>query len=108
MALVPCPSCNKKISDKVQSCQHCGFTLAQANADDLERKQKLQKYLKAQKIQTQSMVAMLMFVTGFGFMFWGEALPGDMQHNIAAGTSVVGFVWYIINRIRLIFVKKSD
>lgn len=108
MALVACPSCNKKISDKTQSCQHCGFTLGEASAGDLERKQNLQKYLKAQKIQTQSMIAMLMFVSGFGFMYWGGALPGGLQHNIAAGTSIVGFVWYIVNRIRLIFLKKSN
>jgi hypothetical protein len=108
MALVPCPSCNKKISDKAPSCQYCGFTLGEANAEDLERKQKLQNYLKAQNVQTQSMFAMLMFVTGFGFMYWGGALPGDLQHNIAAGISIVGFVWYIVNRIRLIFLKKSN
>lgn len=108
MALVACPSCNKKISDKSQSCQHCGFALGEASAEDLERKQKLQKYLQAQKIQTQSMVAMLMFVSGFGFMYWGGAMPGDLQHNTAAGTAIIGFIWYIVNRIRLIFLKKSD
>lgn len=108
MALIDCPACNKKISDKSADCPHCGFSLDGASSEDLTRKRNLQKYLKAQKIQTQSLIAMLMFVTGFGFMYWGGALPGDLQYNLAVGTAVIGFVWYIINRIRIVLVKKSN
>jgi hypothetical protein len=108
MALIDCPSCNKKISDKAQSCQHCSFTLGAANAEDINRKQNLNKYLQNQRIQMQSMLAMLLFVAGFGFMYWGGALPGDMQHNLAVGAAVFGFVWYIVNRVRLIFIKRSN
>jgi hypothetical protein len=108
MALVNCPSCSKKISDKAQSCQHCDFTLGTVNAEDIERKQNLKKYLKSQNIQTQSMIAMLLFVAGFGFMYWGEAEPGGLQHNFAIGLALIGFVWYIVNRIRLIILKRSD
>lgn len=108
MALIACPSCSKKISDKAQSCQHCGFSLGEASAEDIARKQNLNKYLKTQKIQTQSMIAMLLFVTGFGFMYWGGALPGELQHTAAMVGAVIGFVWYIINRVRLIMIKRTD
>lgn len=108
MALVDCPSCNKKISDKSPSCPHCGFCVGEATSEDISRKQNLQKHLKSQKLQTQSMIAMLMFVTGFGFMYWGGAVPGDLQHNIAIGAAVIGFVWYIVNRVRLVLLKKSN
>ena len=108
MALIDCPSCSKKMSDKAQSCQHCGFGLGAADAEDIARKQSLNKYLKSQKIQTQSMIAMLLFVAGFGFMYWGSAEPGGLQHNLAIGVSIVGFVWYIINRVRLILLKRVD
>jgi hypothetical protein len=108
MALVNCPSCGKKISDKIQSCQHCDFALGTANTEDIVRKQNLNKYLKNQNIQTQSMIAMLVFVGGFGFMYWGGAVPGELQHNSAIGITIVGFVWYIVNRVRLIYLKRSD
>jgi hypothetical protein len=108
MALVDCPSCNKKISDKSLACPNCGFCIGEATSEDISRKRNLQKHSKTQKIQTQSMIAMLMFVTGFGFMYWGGAQPGDIQHNIAIGATLIGFVWYIVNRVRLIFVKKSN
>ncbi|MGS2722053.1 hypothetical protein [Paraglaciecola aestuariivivens] len=108
MALIDCPSCNKKISDKAQSCQHCDFTLGNASSEDIARKQNLNKYLTQQKIQTQSLIAMLLFVTGFGFMYWGNAVPGETQHSLAVTTAVIGFVWYIVNRVRLVFLKRSD
>ena len=56
----------------------------------------------------QSMLAMILFVAGFGFMYWGGAAPGGLQYNIAIGLTFVGFVWYIINRVRLVFLKRSD
>jgi hypothetical protein len=108
MALIDCPSCGKKISDKAQSCQHCDFTLGTPDAEDIARKQSLKKYLKTQNIQTQAMIAMLIFVAGFGFMYWGGAVPGELQHNIAIGMIIIGFVWYIVNRVRLILLKRSD
>ena len=108
MALIVCPSCSKKISDKAQNCQHCDFGLGAADAEDLARKQNLKMYLKNQNIQTQSMVAMLLFVAGFGFMYWGEAQPDGLQYNLAVGITIIGFVWYIANRVRLIMLKRSD
>jgi hypothetical protein len=108
MALVDCPSCSKKISDKAQNCPHCDFTLGTVNVEDIARKQNFNLYLKNQNIQTQSMIAMLLFVAGFGFMYWGAAEPGGLQHNLAIGLAIIGFVWYIVNRVRLIMLKRSD
>lgn len=108
MALTYCPACNKKISDKAKQCQHCGFALGNASAEDIQRKKSLQKFQKIQSVQNQSMLAMLLFVAGFGFMYWGGVQPGDFPHTMAIGCSIVGFVWYIVNRVRMIFIKRAD
>ncbi|AWL12151.1 hypothetical protein HMF8227_01678 [Saliniradius amylolyticus] len=108
MALMNCPSCSKKVSDKAEACQHCGFAIGSATSDDLHRKASLRRYKQQQSIQTQSMLAMLLFIGGFGFMYWGGATPEDMQYKASVGALVIGFIWYIVNRIRLIFVKKAD
>ena len=108
MALTNCPSCNKKISDKAKSCPHCGFAAGSASADDILRKKSLRKFQKVQSVQNQSMLAMLMFIGGFGFMYWGGTRPGDTQHTLAIASSVIGFIWYIVNRVRLIFIKRGD
>lgn len=108
MALTNCPSCNKKISDKAKSCQHCGFGVGEASAEDLLRKKNFLKFQKSQSIQTQSMIAMLMFIAGFGFMYWGGVQREDIQFTIAVACSVIGFCWYIVNRVRMILLKRAD
>lgn len=108
MALTDCPSCNKKISDKAKQCPHCDFATGDATAEDILRKKELNKYKKLHSIQNQSMVAMLLFVGGFGFMYWGGAQPGGLQHNLAIAGSLIGFVWYVVNRVRLIFIKRAN
>lgn len=108
MALTDCPACNKKISDKAKECQHCGFAFGNASSEDILRKKNLQKFQKVQGVQNQSMLAMLLFIAGFGFMYWGGVQPGDVQHTMAMGCSVIGFIWYIVNRVRLIFLKRAD
>ncbi|KXI29972.1 zinc ribbon domain-containing protein [Paraglaciecola hydrolytica] len=107
MALIDCPACGKKISDKAATCQYCDFAIGTADPEDIARKNSLKIYLKKQNIQNQSMLAMLLFVGGFGFMYWGGVTPEELQFKAAFGVAVVGFVWYIVNRIRLIFLKKS-
>ncbi|QCZ93358.1 zinc ribbon domain-containing protein [Salinimonas iocasae] len=106
MALIDCPSCSKKISDKADSCPHCGFGLADASSEDILRKQQLKKFQKLQSIQNQSMFAMLLFVAGFGFMYWGGSAKGDLQYNLAVLSVVVGFIWYIVNRVRILIIKR--
>ena len=108
MAIIQCPSCNKPISDKAKQCRYCNALISSASADDIYRQKKLRKYNQVQSIQTQSMVAMLMFVGGFGFMFWGDVQPSDIKHTAAMVCTVIGFVWYIVNRVRMIVIKKGS
>ncbi|MDO6567654.1 hypothetical protein Q4561_11350 [Alteromonas sp. 1_MG-2023] len=107
MALVDCPSCNKKTSDKAKICPHCDFKIGDASSEDIERKKSLQKFKKLQSIQNQSLLAMIIFVAGFGFMYWGGTRPGDLQHNLAIVASIAGFVWYLVNRVRVVLIKRS-
>jgi hypothetical protein len=58
-------------------------------------------------LQNQSMLAILMFITGFGFIYWGGSEPGEIQYNLSIATTIVGFVWYAINRVRLALRKRK-
>lgn len=107
MAITSCPSCNKKISDKAQSCPHCGFSRAGMSKEDEQRKKKHKRFLKMQSINNQSMLAMLLFVVGVGYMYWEGIRPSETEYYIAMSVSAVGFIWYIVNRVRMIIVKKS-
>jgi len=106
MAITACPSCKKPISDKAPSCSHCGFNIGSATAEDLERKASLQHFKHMQKLQNQSLLAIFLFIAGFGFMYWGGTQPGDLQHNLALAGTIVGFVWYAVNRVRITLAKR--
>lgn len=108
MALTDCPSCGKKISDKAVTCQHCGFGVKGASSDDIARKQHIKRYKKLASLQNQSLVATFIVIAGFGFMYWGAVKSGDTQHNLAIGSIIIGFLWYVINRVRIVLIKRSQ
>lgn len=107
MALINCPKCSKRISSKAAVCNHCQCVLTSLNEEQRVNMQQLTRLEASQKLMNQSMVAMLLFCGGFGFMFWGEPSPESWQYNIATGTAVLGFAWYIVNRIRILMLKKK-
>jgi len=105
--LTDCPSCKKKISDKADKCNHCGFNVSAVDAESVLRQKKMDKYKRHQSLQTQSFIAVLIFITGFGFMYWGQPEVGGTQHNFAMLVCVIGFIWYIVNRVRILLTKRD-
>lgn len=110
MAIISCPACTKPISDKAKSCSHCQYEFGTASAEDIERKLSLQRYSKLQKLQNQSMLAILLFIVGCYFVFLGEFShdeTGLMMYNASIATSTIGFIWYAINRVRIALLKRN-
>jgi uncharacterized membrane protein YvbJ len=110
MAIINCPSCNKAISDKAKSCTHCQFQFGESSADDIRRTLSMQRYSKLQKIQNQSMLAILLFIVGCYFVFLGDFPAGEkgiLMYNASIAVTTAGFIWYAINRVRITLVKRS-
>ena len=110
MAITNCPSCNKSISDKAKSCSHCHYEFGDSSAEDIQRKLSLQRYKKRQKIQNQSMLSILLFVIGCYFVFLGDFPAGEkgiMMYNAALAVTTIGFIWYVVNRVRIALVKRK-
>lgn len=105
MAVMNCPSCKKKISDKAKKCSHCNISLTALDKDQLESLARVNRIKQAQRLMNYSFFAMLLFCGGFLFMFWDNVLPGSWQHNTAMTSTVIGFILYIIIRIRLLISK---
>jgi hypothetical protein len=77
MALVPCPECNKKISDSAAHCPQCGFVLS---VDALTRVKKKETTAKRQG----GWAGLLLLFLG-GFCLWGifsssAKRDGSVQH----------------------------
>lgn len=103
--LTDCPACKKTISSKAKECPHCGFALGADNADQILAQEKHKRYAKQQSLQTQSFVAVLVFITGFGLLYWGQPEVGGNQHSIGMLMLMIGFLWYVINRVRIAIGK---
>ncbi|UAA40436.1 hypothetical protein KIH87_08915 [Paraneptunicella aestuarii] len=106
MALTTCPSCSKRISDKAKSCQYCGFLTGTASEEDLLRQKRMQTIKRSQSLNNQSLLAMLLFVLGFGYMYWGGTRPEETEYYIAMTCSGIGLFWYVINRVRIVIEKR--
>ena len=108
MAVIDCPSCKKKISDKAKSCSHCQLDMTALDADKISEIKKMDKLKKSQQLMNHSFIAMLLFCGGFLFMYWQSVEQDSWQYMLALTSTVVGFILYIITRIRLVLIKKSS
>ncbi|MFQ3267257.1 MAG: hypothetical protein ACI9VO_001515 [Colwellia sp.] len=107
MAVINCPGCNKKISDKIKTCNHCNLDLSELDSDQLTSLNHVSLVNKTQRLMNFSFVAMLLFCGGFLFMFRDNIEPGTWQHNLAMVSAILGFVMYIIIRAMLLFTKRK-
>lgn len=108
MAVINCPNCKKKISDKAKTCSHCGLDLVDLDEDKLHSLQQINNIKRSQSIMTHSFIAMLLFCGGFLFMYWNNAEVNSWQYIVSAAATVIGFILYIITRIRIIILKRSN
>lgn len=105
MAVINCPSCKKKISDKAAKCNHCDIDLSSLDSDKISSLNRVSLIHKTQRLMNYSFIAMLLFCGGFLFMYWDNVLPGTWQHNTAMASAVIGFIMYIVIRVMLLFTK---
>lgn len=108
MAVINCPSCRKKISDKAKNCSHCQIDLANLDEEKLAINRQVEKINKSQRVMTWSFIAMLMFCGGFLFYYWKNVQPGSWQYYLSVGSTVIGFFIYIATRVQLILLKRSN
>ena len=107
MAVINCPDCKKKISDKAKECSHCGLSLIALDKDKIANLNQVNRINQAQRLMNYSFIAMLLFCGGFLFMFWDNVEPGTWQHSLALVCTIIGFILYIIIRIKLLFFKRQ-
>jgi len=108
MAVINCPNCKKKISDKAKICEHCQIDLSTLDADKIASLKRISTVAKSQQLMTHSFIAMLLFCGGFLFLYWQDAQPGTWEYVAAITSTILGFILYIITRVRLILSKRSQ
>ncbi|MCC5855088.1 MAG: zinc ribbon domain-containing protein [Idiomarina sp.] len=110
MAIISCPGCGKKVSDKAASCEHCGFLLGAHDTDSLAQQAALKRADRLNALITQQMVALLLFIAGLGGTFYdwgGEGWTSHISTVIAPSVAGVSFIWYAITRGRIFILKRQ-
>lgn len=106
MAIIACPACGHKVSDKAPNCDRCGAVIAELDPVKMAAMERDRRLQQSQSLMTQSIIAMVVFLAGFYF-YW--QLPAYGWAYYASVTAIgVGFLWYVVNRVRILMVKRKS
>ncbi len=107
MARTSCPVCEKPISDKHPACPHCHEPLKDLDAEQLARLAS-RRYVQAkQKLMNHSFLALLLFLGGFLFLYSYQPAEESIEQALTYGAIALGFLWYLVNRFRILLLKKK-
>jgi hypothetical protein len=108
MAVINCPSCKKKISDKTKSCEHCEIDLTTFDPEKISSLKRVSTVATSQQLMNHSFIAMLLFCGGFLFLYSQDAQRGTWEYIAAIASTILGFILYIITRVRLLLTKRNQ
>ena len=115
MSLISCPSCKKKISDKVQECPHCQFSFNQGE-EDFERLRVLNYRTyrdKMYRFRMLTFVSMALAIAGLVPMLWSYAKAMDYGFNVKFTNHwgiylvMAGFALYVLIRVLMFNAKRN-
>jgi len=105
MAIIDCPNCRKKVSDKAKLCSHCQFDIQNTDPDKAVQLKKTSKIQKSQSLMNHSFIAMLLFCGGILTLFWRGEDRQSFEYIASVSATIIGFVLYIITRVRIFLLK---
>ncbi|MCL1125701.1 zinc ribbon domain-containing protein [Shewanella surugensis] len=104
MALVACPSCQKRISSKASTCPHCHTGLS----GDNESHMRISHIKKSNQLLNHSLLSLSLFIFGVVLGFWGGEVATGSRAYIAGACFIFGFIGYLICRIRIVLHKRKS
>lgn len=113
MAIINCPSCKQKISDKSKVCSSCNYdfvnqTSAQGLTNEqIASKQKLASIKNKYSLQMQAMIGIILILLGSLLWYFGGRGTQSLSDLASLGLLVVGALLYLTTRVRLILFKKQ-
>ena len=108
MAIINCPSCNKRISSVAVNCEYCKAVFDDSEDDEkLMRDIRNKRYAKRQRIQNISFLSVLLFATGAIVMYFGIT---DSNNTVSGAGRImlsIGFVGYIVGRVLMFMSRRK-
>jgi hypothetical protein len=103
MALIECPSCSKRISNKATECQGCGSQLS----GDTEVLSTISHIKRSNQLVNQGLLSMTLFIAGVVVWFWGGETAQGVRSYIGGGCFVLGFAGYLVTRLQIVMHKRK-
>jgi len=113
MAIINCPSCNNKISDKAKTCSNCqydmvsGSTAEGLNDEQLASKKRMAHIKKKYSLQMQAMIGIIMVLGGSLMWYFGGRGMSSLSDVSGIFILASGSILYLVTRVRLIIFKKN-
>lgn len=102
MAIIQCPGCDKKMSNKAAACPHCGET-----NDPNERSLHRGRPKRKANLRAQQLIAASVFIAG---ALWMISIHLSATPKSYPTTSLIftaaGGIWYLLTRARLLWDLK--
>ena len=114
MAIMNCPSCNQKISDKAKTCSNCQYDLVKKSTSEglteeqLASKKHLAHIKKKYSLQMQAMTGIILVLLGASLWYFGGRGFSTISDILKLGMLATGAIWYLVTRVRLILFKKES
>ncbi|AOE49725.1 zinc ribbon domain-containing protein [Kangiella sediminilitoris] len=107
MAIIQCIVCGKRISNKAESCSHCGAKLRGTTEEQLERAAHLQRLRKNRRLQSLSFIAVIAFAAGFLLKFFSPGDNVDIWEKVSLYLMAAGFLGYVVMRVWIMLNKRK-
>lgn len=108
MAIIKCPSCRERVSNKRSTCPNCGFGIADEEAGlPLSEAEARARRKRRARLEMHSYAATLLFVAGIAWML---VETGGNVNNASYGSMFLagmGIVWYVSVRIIMVLTKRG-
>jgi predicted amidophosphoribosyltransferase len=107
MAIITCPNCSKSISNKNKKCPHCEMNLNDTSDEQLKKMANQKKVKQQQTYMNYSFLSLILFLSGFLYLYKQQPAQDTLEMLMTQLAIAAGCIWYIINRVILVYLKKK-
>jgi uncharacterized BrkB/YihY/UPF0761 family membrane protein len=107
MAIIACPYCDKRVSDKAATCNHCGNNLSEISVEKLERMQRDNRLAQGLRLNNHAMLALVLFLGSFTWFYYRAPEPDSWEQNALYGAMIIGCIWYVVTKVRIVMYKRK-
>ena len=113
MAIINCPSCQKKVSDKIKNCPDCQFDFIQNKSSDglseeqLASQKNLLRIKRKYSLQMRATTGIILVLGGVLFWYFGGRGLISISDYLSVAAIGIGSILYLMTRIHLILFKRG-